>query len=154
MKKVTEEPLCDDFVSALDEKKQECISLLQITKLHTPKQVVNEIMEYANKLLSQNIDDKELKERALQLGALWGSMVVKEYGWRWQYLDFGNDVDGIYVVSPNSLYCCPPLNFVNKILKGNNTGLDGKNDNTVLLLFNMLNNIEADVPSENYQVLS
>jgi hypothetical protein len=39
-------------------------------------------------------------------------------------------------------------------LTGNNIGFDGENDNTVLLLFNMLDGIEKQKSSEKYQVLS
>jgi len=81
-------------------------------------------------------------------------MVIKEYGWQWQYLDFGQGGAGIYIVSPKTYYCCPPLYFLTKILLGNNAGLDGKNDNTVMLLFNMLDGIENQKPSSNYQTIS
>jgi hypothetical protein len=41
-----------------------------------------------------------------------------------------------------------------KIVAGNNGGLDGGNDNTVALLFNMLEGIEEQNPTHKYQVLS
>jgi hypothetical protein len=81
-------------------------------------------------------------------------MVAKEYNWSWKSIDFGSDGSGIYLVSPQEYYCCPPLYFMNKILLGNNKGLDGRNDNTVLLLFNMMDGIEKQKPLKNYQVLS
>lgn len=48
----------------------------------------------------------------------------------------------------------PNLYFLNNILQGNNAGLDGNNDNTVLLLFNMLKDIEKQKPEHNYQCVS
>jgi hypothetical protein len=49
---------------------------------------------------------------------------------------------------------CNPLYFLYKILSGNNAGLDGANDNTVLLLFNMLEGIESQKLAQKYQVIS
>jgi hypothetical protein len=36
----------------------------------------------------------------------------------------------------------------------NNIGLDGNNDNTVELLFNMMDGIEKQKPKDPYQVIS
>ena len=152
--KITATLLPDDLVEALKEKEQESFALLNVSEQDNPKDVVKNIREYVDKLLSENHSEAELKEYALQLGTLWGLMVIKEYGWLWQYLDFGQEGAGIYIVSPKTYYCCPPLYFLTKILLGNNAGLDGKNDNTVMLLFNMLNGIENKKPSSNYQTVS
>lgn len=81
-------------------------------------------------------------------------MVIKEYGWTWKYLDFGDDSHGIYLVSPREYYCCPPLYFLTKILLSQNIGLDERNDNTVMLLFNMLEGIENQKPQSKFQVIS
>jgi len=150
--KVTE--VNEELTAALQEKQEEAIELLQVSETETPKEVVKKIREYADKLLKEVTNEDELFEYALQLGSLWGSMVVKQYNWTWKHLDFGKDGQGIYVVSPNAYYCCPPLYFLNKIMQSNNAGLDGKNDNTIMLLFNMIDGIENDKPAHKYQVIS
>lgn len=150
--KVTE--LSKDIVEALEEKRQEAIQLLELVGTESPLQIVTVIREIVDRLLSEEHSTEDLQEYALQLGTMWGYMVEREYGWQWKYLDFGEDIKGIYLVSPLSYYCCPPLYFLNKILQGNNAGMDSENDNTVLLLFNMLNGIEKQVPSHTYMCLS
>jgi hypothetical protein len=146
--------LDNELIDALNEKEQEGIKLLNIKENETPKQTVKKIMEMVDDILSKTFSKDELQEYALQLGTIWGKMVEKEYGWSWKDLDFGDEVQGIYLVSPKSYYCCPPLYFLTKILNGNNKGFDGENDNTVLLLFNMMDGIEKQRPSKNYQVIT
>ena len=46
------------------------------------------------------------------------------------------------VISPGKNFCNAPMPYLLRILQGKNTGLDGKNDNTVLLLYNMLETID------------
>ncbi|WP_036154010.1 hypothetical protein [Maribacter forsetii] len=150
--KVTE--LEKDLVDAINEKEQECNELFVTTKPETPKEKVQWIREYVDKLLLKEHSEEDLREYALKLGALWGKMVVEEYNWKWKYIDFGNDVEGIYIVSPKNYYCCPPLFFLTKILLNENEGFDGSNDNTVMLLFNMMNGIENKKPKKNYQILT
>jgi len=142
------------LVDALNEKEQEGMTFLKIENTDAPKEVVSKIRKAVDELLTKNHSKEALNEYALQLGTVWGFMVVKEYNWSWKHIGFGGDGAGIYLVSPQNFYCCPPLYFMNKILLGNNKGLDGKNDNTVLLLFNMLNGIENKTPPKNYQVIS
>ena len=151
---VIDNPLSDELFDALNEKEHEAISLLGISEIDSPKEIVTKIRESVDKFLAQDKSEEDRREYALQLGALWGSMVVKQYHWVWRHLDFGDEIQGIYLVSPGTLYCCPPLYFLNKILLGNNKGLDGNNDNTVMLLFNMLDGIETNIPEHKYQVVS
>jgi hypothetical protein len=146
--------LDNELIEALNEKEQEGIKLLNIEENETPKQTVKKIMEMVDDILSKSFSKDELQEYAFQLGTIWGKMVEKEYGWSWKDLDFGGEVQGIYLVSPKSYYCCPPLYFLTKILNGNNKGFDGENDNTVLLSFNMMDGIEKQKPSKNYQVIT
>ncbi len=143
-----------DIVSALKEEQENCIQLLNISENNSPKEIVDKIRLYVDDLLEQNHTEEQLTTYAITLGSMWGEMVVKEYGWQWKTLDFGDGNESYYVVSKNNFYCTPPLYFINKILMGENAGFDGNNDNTVLLLFNMLDNIEETAPSKNYQVIT
>lgn len=152
--KITATPLPEELVEALKEKELESFALLHVTEQSNPKDVVKNIREYVDTLLAGNHSEANLKEYALQLGTLWALMVIKEYNWQWQYLDFGEEGSGIYIVSPKTYYSCPPLYFLTKILLGNNPGPGGENDNTVMLLFNMFDGIENQVPAENYRVVS
>lgn len=151
---VTASPLNDDFAGAIHNKTEEAKTHLCLSGDETPEEVVSKIHEEVDRLLLEDTDPAALREYAIQLGCLWGMMVERQYGWQWQYLVFGEDVKGIYLVSPGALYCCPPLYFLDRILSGSNPGLDGKNDNTVMLLFNMLDDIENHAPPQPYQMLA
>lgn len=151
---VTASALNDDFTSAIHNKTEEARAFLSLSGNETPPAVVGKIRDAVDRLLSENHASEALREYAIQLGCLWGTMVEHHYQWQWQYLDFGEEVQGIYLVSPQALYCCPPLYFLDRILSGANTGLDGNNDNTVMLLFNMLDGIENQVPPQKYQVVA
>lgn len=84
------------------------------------------------------------------LGALLGQAVCDHYGWKWIKLgepDYcGND--GFFttpqffaVVSPDESFCFIPIPLIVDIIFGNNIGLDGENENTILLLFNMIEKV-------------
>ncbi len=150
--KVTE--LEKDLVNALKAEQEKCIKLLKISENDTPQEIVKKIRVYVDNLLSENHTEENLREYAITLGSMWGEMIVNKYGWKWKYLDFGEDIKGIYIVSQNNFYCTPPLFVLTNILLGDNYGLDGNNDNTVLLTFNMLDDIEGKKPSKNYQVIT
>jgi len=147
------EYLDKELIDAIKEKQQEDMAFLKIENGTQPKKVVDKIRNAVDDLLSENHSKEILQEYALQLGVVWGCMVAERYGWSWQYLDFGENNKGIFLVSPQSFYCCPPLYFMDKVLLGNNKGLDGANDNTVLLLFNMIDGIENQKPPQKYQII-
>ena len=60
----------------------------------------------------------------------------------------------VSIVSPKENYSIQPMNYMQKILTNKNIGLDGNNDNTILLLFNMLNNIDDNPKDKKYMPLS
>jgi hypothetical protein len=145
--------LDNETLEALNDEEQKGIKLLNITE-EPPKQIVEEIRLFVDDILAKNYNDEKLREFALQLGTVWGKMVEKEYKWNWKSIDFGDGDANVFLLSPKEYYCCNPLYFLYKIVSANNAGLDGKNDNTVLLLFNMLEGIEKQKPAHKYQVLS
>jgi hypothetical protein len=151
--KVIVSELDKETAEALDDEEQKGIKLLNIIG-ESPKQIVEKIMFFANDILTKNYKDEQLREFSFQLGTVWGKAVEKEYGWNWKNIDFGDGDAKIFLLSPKEYFCCNPLYFLYKILSGNNAGFDGKNDNTVLLLFNMLEGIEKQKPAHKYQVLS
>ena len=141
-------PLRDEFIDALHARQLEGQDLLPKPARHqVPDETVKSIAEYVDHLLAGNRPEKDLHEYALQLGALWGHMVEKAYGWRWQHLEFDDESQGIYLVSPHAWYRFPPLHFLNRILSG-------KNNNTVMDLFSMMDNIENNPPQKPYQIIA
>ena len=141
------EDVPQDLVDAIIEETAVAREFLAI-KNDTPKEIVAKIKEYVD----NHFGSEMLQEQAIQLGCLWAEAVIKEYGWFWKYL--GDDDMGVYIVSPSEYYSCPPLFFLTNIINGENIGFDGKNDNTILLLFNMLEDVERNIPSKKHTVLS
>lgn len=142
------ENIPQDLVDAIIEETAVAREFLAI-KNDEPTEIVTKIKAYVDTHFGSEI----LQEQAIQLGCLWAEAVIKKYGWSWKYLGEDDNM-GVYIVSPNEYYSCPPLFFLTNIINGENIGLDGKNDNTILLLFNMFEGVERNIPSEKHTVLS
>ena len=152
--KVKRTPVDADVWREIREKEQECIAFLKLDAADAPESIVKKIDEFVDELLESSISNEEMEKYTLMLGVMWGSMIIKKYGWEWQMLDL-NDGNGsqIFLVSPKSYYCCPAIYYINNILDGGNIGPWGGNDNTIMLLFNMLANIEKKKPKSKYEVV-
>ncbi len=150
----------DDIRSAIQEEEAKAFDLLDgVDESLNPKEAVKKIREYVDSIFDDgsvlSYDEQTKKDLAITLGSAWGIAVCKTYGWKWMGLRRQDEeYAAYYVVSPNKKFCCPPFGFLFNILGGENFGLDGRNDNTIMLLFNMLDGIEANqsAPS-NYTVL-
>ena len=92
---------------------------------------------------------------AVELGALYGFALNMGYGWKWKKVGAGPDqLRFDWGVGPDDdNYYNPCGVFLGKILLGKNTGLDGKNDNTVLLLYNMIGETVKKTPARKLTVL-
>lgn len=149
------------YVGELDfEVKQEIErtsrTAMEIFRISNPKNgqtIAKEVYDIVENILSTDTFPsiyESLDDVAVALGVLFGQALCIGYGWSWQ--EFGNSKeDAVYgVVSPQKNFCIAPMNFLFKILSRNNIGLDGKNDNTVLLLYNMLADIDKKPESTKY----
>lgn len=96
----------------------------------------------------------DIEDVAVALGIMYGHAVCSFYGWTWGLLGENEQSAAVSIISPEKNYCMHPMNNMLRILKGENIGLDGRNDNTVLLLFNMLKDIDNSVPRKKYTPLS
>lgn len=153
--KVQIDPETED---AINEEISKAYDLIKVDKSLSPSETVRRIREYIDTVLDEDAffdkDDSFLRDFSVTLGALWGACVCKQYGWNWLGLkeEFDEDL-AFYVVSPNNRYCIPPFGFIYRIVNKNNEGFDGKNDNTIVLLFNMLEGIEMRSTNLSYTVL-
>ena len=128
---------------------------LCIKENETPKEIVERIMTTVDKILeSGDLSEEAVADISIQLGVIWGKMVEKKYGWKWKRIDLGDGNSILCLLSPQEYFVCNPLYFIHKILSGKNIAHYGENDNTVLLLFNMLDGIENQKPSQKYQFIS
>ena len=93
---------------------------------------------------------EEMRNVYFPLGCLFGQAVCYEYGWKWMmcgepdFTDSGFETMAQFycVVSPDELFSIRPSMLIRSILNNNNIGLGGENDNTIILLFNMIADID------------
>jgi hypothetical protein len=106
------------------------------------KEIAYEIYKIVDNILKTNSLPKpytSLNELAIDLGVCYGYAICSYYNWTWKMLGSQNENDALVsIVSPNEYYSIHPMHYIQKILTRNNIGLYGQNDNTILLLFNML----------------
>lgn len=88
-----------------------------------------------------------VSEAAVTLGVLFGQSLCIGRGWSWEMFGSSAEKAAYGVVSPQKNFSNAPRRYLLRILQGKNIGLDGNNDNTVMLLYNMLENID-DNPEE------
>ncbi|WP_339262681.1 hypothetical protein [Lysinibacillus sp. FSL K6-3209] len=93
------------------------------------------------------IKDDEVVEIAFEIGSLYGTIIEKEYGWKWMHVE-KNDNKGYCVVSEDNKFCCPVHNYIYTIL----THIDKSNN--VKLLFNMLEVIHKEKANGLYNFIS
>ncbi len=136
---------------------KKAMQVFQIDEAADGKTMASEICSAVDRILStQEIPSAygDMADVAVALGVLFGQALCTGYGWSWKV--FGNsEKETVFgVVSPEENFCNAPLLYLNRILSGQNIGLDGNNDNTVLLLYNMLENIDQRPEEKKYVPLA
>ncbi len=134
----------------MDEIKQ--LSVLSKEKLNLTDSDDNLKSLDTIKLALANYRDNEIKEDevveiAFEIGSLYGTIIEKEYGWKWMHVE-KNDNKGYCVVSEDNKFCCPVHNYIYTIL----TDIDKSNN--VKLLFNMLEVIHKEKTNGLYNFIS
>lgn len=140
---MTEEKLIIKDLELIDHWKEEAITLLKLEETCEKEEIVKQINSYVDGLLAKGYaDSSDSEERSLlayKLGALWGDAVKERYQWQWSYMKDDQGNGDYYLVSGDKKFCCPVFIYFFRILSGDNvTQFSGKNDNTVLLLYHML----------------
>jgi len=113
-----------------------------IEKIHT---IVNE-SDYSS-VIPDKYDD--ITEVSIGLGVLFGQFICDSYGWKWRIVGMDKNNNSFSVVSPNEEFCLFPLGYMKKTIE---SSLDKSNeyyDNTILLLYNMLERIEEKKTTNN-----
>lgn len=141
-------------MSAIEEirsNSEEVQRLLGVSLEDDAPSCVNAIEEKVQELLDGSkgvLEEKELICESIKLGSLFGEALCKAYGWWWKKVGQDEEGSAYAVCSPQDLYCVFPFQVIQLILEGGNIGPDGTNDNTAMLLFNMLESIERSVPEK------
>jgi hypothetical protein len=151
-------PVEASFMNELLKARHRAYALVGASENDSPSKIVELIEIYVEKLLSagkMQTGDYEMESIAMSLAAAWGLSVCEEYNWEWKDLEVAGKIrKGYYILSPDHGYCCQPFYFIAKILRGENIGPDGNNDNTVQLLFNMIKTIADRHTAEKYTVIA
>ncbi len=121
------------------------------------KEIATEINNIVDSILKTNSFPKEyssIEDVAVALGIYYGHAICDYYGWTWKMLGSSAETSAVSIVSPKENYSIQLMNYMQKILTNKNIGIDGNNDNTILLLFNMLNSIDENPKDKKYMPLS
>lgn len=149
-------PYVEELVSAAAEEVHEASAAatrhLGVGRMAKPADASKAIEERVRSLIDSTEDAPQVErnelDESIELGALFGDILCGQYGWKWKKVGYGQEDSAYAVCSPRDYYCVLPFQFIQKILSGENIGPDGTNDNTVMLLFNMLASIEESVPEK------
>lgn len=118
-----------------------------ISNLNDGETIAREVNYFIEKILKTGDFPKEytnLDEVCIALGALYGHSLCISYGWSWE--EFGptqeNAVYGVF--SPEKNFCKAPFSHVYSILIGLDYGKMEKTENTILLSYNMIKDIDKN----------
>ena len=90
------------------------------------------------------------------IACLYGQAIILKYGWKWMAVGNQINQDDVFicVVSPDDKWINICDEYIKDIISRNNIGLGGENDNTVLLLFNMIGKVSNTSPEKKLTLLS
>ncbi len=92
----------------------------------------------------------DTQDAAVCLGVLFGHALCVGRQWKWKALGESAGNASFSVVSPKDNFSNAPMPYLLRILSGENLNIDGSNDNTVLLLYNMLEDIDRKPEKQKY----
>lgn len=133
------------------------VKIFNITDLNDGKAIATQVRKIVDDILESGKYPEEyddIADVAVGLGCVFGNALCIGYGWEWKELGENEEKVTHSVVSPKGYFSNFPMVYLYRILTGNNIGLDGKNDNTVLLLYNMLENIDEKPEDKMYVPLA
>ena len=149
-------PYAEELDSAVADEVHEASAAetrhLGVGRMAKPADAAKAIEERVRSLIDSTEDAPQVErnelDESIELGALFGDILCGQYGWKWKKVGYDQEDSAHAVCSPRDCYCVLPFQFIQKILSGENIGPGGTNDNTVMLLFNMLASIEESVPEK------
>lgn len=90
---------------------------------------------------------EDIADVAVGLGCLYGHALVTGYGWKWKGVGSTAEDAVFSVVSPDENWVNPCMVYLQKIL-------DGENENTTLLLYNMIEKTMKQTPAHKLTFLT
>lgn len=150
-------PLPDNVREEVERTFQKAVETFHISDPADGRAIATQVCALAGGILETGKFPEGCEDAAsaaVSLGVLFGQALCIGYGWSWEEFGESREKATYGVVSPARNYCNAPLPYLLRILQGKNTGADGKNDNTVLLLYNMLENIDQKPEEKMYVPLA
>ncbi|MBN1052947.1 hypothetical protein DV092_12990 [Clostridium botulinum] len=142
-----------DYISDLDDNTQKVLKetiltaskAFCISNLNDGETIASEVRSWIDRILETGTFPEEyesLDDVCIALGALYGHSLNISYGWSWEIFGETEEESMCGVVSPEKKFCNPSFNYIYSILIGSNYGSDVKKENTVLLSYNMMSDID------------
>lgn len=150
----------EDVNKQILEAAQSAIRVFNIPQTQNGRELATSINKVVDEILRTGEFPREyyyndISLVAVELGCLYGYALMMGYDWQWRTV--GKSPEEIMfsfaVVSKDDNWVNPCGIYLNKILTGKNYGIDGKNDNTVLLLYNMIEETIKKQPVRKLTVL-
>lgn len=126
-----------------------------ITEMEDGNKLAERIYQIVEELLVTGECPKEYKdmtETSIALGCIYGQAYVIGHGWSWKAVGDDPEKAMFVVVSPEEDYCIPVLSYINRFLS--HPDPTGETDNTVLLLYNMMEKSVMKKPERKLTMVS
>lgn len=142
-----------DVMGEIDRTVQRAAVILGIADLSDGRKLAAAINGAVDRILESGelpAGFEDMEDAAVCLGVLFGHALCVGQQWKWKALGESAQHASFSVVSPKDNFSNAPMPYLLRILSGNNLNVDGSNDNTVLLLYNMLEGIDRKPEKQKY----
>lgn len=146
-------PLSDRLREKIESTFQAGVEMLGISDPEDGEVIAQAVKEAVDRILETGKYPEgcgSLSDAAVTLGVLFGQSLCIGRGWSWEMFGSSAEKAAYGVVSPERNFSNAPGSYLLRILRGKNIGLDGQNDNTVMLLYNMLEGIDGNPEEKLY----
>lgn len=146
-------PLPDKTREQVERTFQTGVKMFGISDPEDGKVIAEEVKAAADRILETGElpeGCENLSAASSILGVLFGQSLCLGRGWSWEMFGSSEEKAAPGVVSPQKNFSNAPRRYLLRILQGKNIGVDGNNDNTVTLLYNMLENVDNNPEEKLY----
>ena len=136
MANMTDEPLNDEAIGSILGCAGDGLAVLGLAPAIPPAEIVEAVDAFAyrwqkgDRPSAEVVEDTE--QARLVFGSLWGEQLVRQFGWAWRKVVFGDGSVAFGVVSPDRSLVIYPLDFMLGCMQDPGVNV------TVALSFNML----------------
>lgn len=146
-------PLSDKLREKIESTFQAGVEMFGISDPDDGRAIAQGVKEAVDRILETGQLPEgcgSLNDAAVTLGVLFGQSLCIDRDWSWEMFGSSAEKAAYGVVSPGRNFSNAPRSYLLRILRGQNTGLDGQNDNTVMLLYDRLEGIDGNPEEKLY----